>query len=601
MSNIILSGGIRGIEWQDCVNAFAQINKSINVKENLISENVELFEKMELNEELSAYRLKNVKKQLCLYLAKLAAKKKNAVNIFYDNSMLDDAQTLNEIDNRHHFLFFFCSPEYRLAKAKINGENSEELLNLWIEDALNIWDFYTRFPEKTYVLNIEDVALDITECFKSIITYTKIKTLAVSRKTANKLFEQGGLAEKLSFLTEQNLQLIELKNNRNAKEVFNNLSLVSIMSDDNSSYDENGRLVRRLHECHELSLQLSREEVYKENEFKQQLLKCRQLEENISGLESSNLASQKLLEVLSKDIEKQSSENKNNDSVIKQMKRHNDGLELKIEKLQKEKISLNSIMSKQDIDNSELNNKNINSLNHISQLKEQLDSAHRAYNLHVQECTGLETQVSELEILLAKSIEELEQKNKEDKVHTELTAEYKIKLEGLNSINADLRATIGDLQKKHNELEKSHFVLTGKNKLAIEHISELLRELELTNLALEQKNLDNTDIQEQMSALENSLSNLSYESAHNNSEKIEGYESEIQKLLVAKEELLTDKELCLIQINHLQRELEYHYSQYQKVAFTQESKNDYIVDPNKLSDILTLAEILNFDRSNLGS
>jgi chromosome segregation ATPase len=226
-----------------------------------------VFEKAEIN---STH--KKLKPQFKGYLTRLLKNEKSQVSVLSDPIFLDSGATMQTLNSDKTFAFFFCSPEYYLAKmedATGDGENidQQECLDNWLEGASKMWEFYVCYPDSTLLINIEDVARDpwlnaskvfeLLECKLDDIDNNQAPN-SVNTTMANPI-------EKLSLLLLQNMKLETIKGSSELNERYENLAMTSILADSALSYDPSERAGMRLSECQKLITVISTSQVQLES------------------------------------------------------------------------------------------------------------------------------------------------------------------------------------------------------------------------------------------------------------------------------------------------------------------------------------------------
>ena len=263
MNKIILSSGITGIDWSQSINvlvaACSNMSHVDNVMLNTKGKYDDLvFEKTEINVDH-----KNLKSQFKGYLTRLLKKEKSQISFVSDPVFLDSGAAWQALNSDKTFAFFFCSPEYYLAKMKDatgDGENidPQEHLNNWLEAATKIWAFYVRYPDATVLINIEDVARDPRSNACKVFEFLGCELDDADNKQATPIAAaMVNPLEALASLLLQNMQLETIKASGELNELYENLAVTAILAENELSYDASERVGIRLSECHKLIAQLS--------------------------------------------------------------------------------------------------------------------------------------------------------------------------------------------------------------------------------------------------------------------------------------------------------------------------------------------------------
>jgi hypothetical protein len=544
MNKIILSSGIEGIDWRHSINLLVGASSNISHFDNVMLNTKGkyddlVFEKAEINP-----THKNLKPQFKGYLTHLLKNEKNQVSVLSDPIFLDSGAAMQTLNSDKTFAFFFCSPEYYLAKmedATGDGENidQQECLDNWLEGACKMWEFYVCYPDSTLLINIEDVAREPRSNASKVFEFLGCELYDIGNNQAPKSVNTAMInsIEKLSLLLLQNMKLETIKASRELNELYENLAVTSILADNALSYDPSERAGIRLSECQKLIAVIATRQL--------------KVESDAMTISSSNEA----LMV--------------------------DNAKLKAE--------FTARTSAFDTSLSELTSESELALLQINQLQEELEATYLnsekdKANL-VAGATILETQITKLtaenelaavkinqqqkELQIADS--NSERLNKEsaslklaaDANILELTSESELALLQINQLQEELEATYLNSEKdKANlvagatELEAQITKLTAENKLAAVKINQQQEELQTADSTSKERNGE--------SAIRTS-------------------EAEASIL-----ELTTVNELKLLQINQLQEELEHYYVQYQKMSYSPQRDVTYGADLNRVKHSLSL-------------
>ena len=439
MAKTVLSSGIRGIDWQECISLFSQVSNSIVHNDKVILGTDGKFDELLIQTDISDSQLKSAKRQFKQYLAKLTPNKKSLINFYSDPAFIDSANVWHEINSNNTFLFFFCSPEYYLAKSKSNDEktNIQEALDIWLEDATNIWDFYTQFPENTCVLNIEDAESDIFNSVKSIATSLHIKNINISNK---KNVKRVLNFEHLAFLLSQSLSLTESKDNQELQDLFDNLLMVSAIADNNTHHNKHQRATQLLQKCYHLSVHLINNGLAIESELVKQTASSLKLKNKISVLQSDNSQSKTALDERTKQRDEQANKYQDNNKTVVELTKQNENLLINTEKHSVTISELESCNLKLENKTIDLAGENELTLLLINQLQEELETTFIQSN-------------------------ELATQN-----------------ENLLASTEKKSLTISELESSHLKLANTTSELTSKNELSLLQISQLKEELETTSI-----------------------------------------------------------------------------------------------------------------------
>jgi hypothetical protein len=273
MNKIILSSGIEGIDWRRSLNLLVGASSNISHFDNVMLNTKGkyddlVFEKAEIN---AAH--KKLKPHFKEYLTRLLKNDKSQVSVLSDPIFLDSSATWQTLNSDKTFAFFFCSPEYYLAKiedATSDGKNidQQECLDKWLEGASKMWEFYVCYPDSTLLINIEDVTRDPRSNASKVFEFLGCELDDIDNNQAPNSVDTAMVnpIEKLSLLLLQNMKLETIKASSELNELYENLAMTSILADSALSYDVSERVGIRLSECQELITMISTTQVQLESE-----------------------------------------------------------------------------------------------------------------------------------------------------------------------------------------------------------------------------------------------------------------------------------------------------------------------------------------------
>ena len=526
MSNIILTSGIRDINWQSSLNQLASMCSIIGHFENVMLKTNGKYddliaEKSELDDPSNKLR-----GQFKGHLSRLLNKVDSHINFVSDELFLDSDTAWQALNKEHSFAFFFCSPEYYLAQIACTtnavlteDEDTQAQLDNWLEDAAKIWDFYVRYPENTLLINIEDIEKVPEVGVAKIIEYFS----AESNDTETVEFQSSDLGkhikptERLISLLAQNSALEGIKGLNEVNELFENLALTSILTDDNLSYSANERTVARLEECQRLSVLIASTQS--------------ELESESATLSIANADLVADNQQLKDAIAKTETQVTNLKSNIAELETLNKEFESNSTALQTDKSALESKNTQLAAELAEQTSENELAMLQISQLQEELEATF----LSTSELKELNAQLECLKEVLEADKLDLHSKN------TQLTNELKALNSRLESQKVAMEADKLTLESKNTQLTTELQELSSENELAMLQINLLQEELEASFLST-------TELKE----------------------------------------LLSENELAGLQINQLQEELEHYYQQLQKMSYSTKADVTYVGDVNRIKQSLSL-------------
>ena len=269
MNKIILSSGITGIDWSQSINVLVAASSNMGHVDNVMLNTKGkyddlVFEKTEINIDHQKF-----KPQFKGYLTRLLEKEKSQICFLSDPIFLDSGAAWQSLNSDKTFAFFFCSPEYYIAKMEDDSENidPQEHLNNWLEAASKIWAFYVRYPDATVLINIEDAAREPGSNACKVFEFLGGELDDADGKQATpSAVAMVNPLEALASLLLQNMKLETIKASSELNELYENLAVTSILAESELSYDANERAGIRLSECQKLIAQLSTCQVQLESE-----------------------------------------------------------------------------------------------------------------------------------------------------------------------------------------------------------------------------------------------------------------------------------------------------------------------------------------------
>jgi hypothetical protein len=546
MNKIILSSGITGIDWSQSINVLVAASSKMSHVDNVMLNTKGkyddlVYEKTEINVDH-----KKLKPQFKGFLTRLLKKEKSQICFLSDPVFLDSGAAWQALNSDKTFAFFFCSPEYYVAKMKDatgDGDNidPQEHLNNWLEAASKIWAFYVRYPDVTVLINIEDVARDPRSNACKVFEFLGGELDDADSKQVTPIAAaMVNPLEALASLLLQNMQLETIKASGELNELYENLAVTSILAENELSYDASERAGIRLSECHKLIAHLSTCQARLESESA-----------SISAKNAELMADNEQLVGWRSDFEAQNAKlttlNNQAETRIEQLVTQHSQLqeELAAAHLNAKALKAESTAHTLTLETSVLERtaENELALLQIHQLQEELEATYLKANQVEGELaasasarkTELAERKSENELALLQ-IKQLQQ---------ELEASYL----NANVLNDESVANTSALENQLSERK-------SENELALLQINQLQEELEASYL---NANVLNDESVAHTSALENQLS-----------------------------ERKSENELALLQINQLQEELEHYYIQYQKMTYSPQSNIGYRTNLNRVKHSLSL-------------
>jgi hypothetical protein len=602
MNKIILSSGIEGIDWRQSLNLLVGASSNISHFDNVMLNTKGkyddlVFEKAEINP-----THKKLKPQFKGYLTRLLKNEKSQVSVLSDPIFLDSGATMQTLNSDKTFAFFFCSPEYYLAKmedATGDGENidQQECLENWLAGASKMWEFYVCYPDSTLLINIEDVARDPLSNASKVLEFLGCELDDIDNNQAPNSINttMADPIEKLSLLLLKNMKLETIKASSELNERYENLAMTSILADSALSYSAIERAGMRLSECQKLISVISTSQV--------------QLESDSATLAASN---SELIVDKSKLKAEFATRSSALETSLLERTAENELALLQIKQMQEElseSVSLTASNSELIIDNEKLK---AEFATRSSALETSLSERTAENELALLQIKQLQEELSE-SVSLTASNSELIIDNEKLKAEfatrssvletslSEHTAENELALLQINQLQEELSDSailaasnselIIDNEKLKAEfatrscaLETSLSELTAENELALLQINQLQEELTdsaILGVSNSELIIDNEKLKAEFvtrsSALETSLFDLTaenklallqinqlqeqLEATYLNAEKVKG------ELAVGSTALVTqltkfkaEKELAAVQINQLKEELETAYS-----------------------------------------
>jgi hypothetical protein len=273
MNSIVLSSGIAGIDWPASINLLGSANANISHFDNVMLNTKGKYDDLVFEKEEINPTHKKLKPQFKGYLTRLLKNEKSQVSVLSDPIFLDSGATMQTLNSDKTFAFFFCSPEYYLAKmedATGDGENidQQECLDNWLEGASKMWEFYVCYPDSTLLINIEDVARDPRLNASKVFEFLGCELDDIDNNQAANSVDTSmeNPIEKLSLLLLQNMKLETIKASSELNEWYENLAMTSISADSALSYDASERAGMRLSECQKLISMVSTSQVQLESD-----------------------------------------------------------------------------------------------------------------------------------------------------------------------------------------------------------------------------------------------------------------------------------------------------------------------------------------------
>lgn len=556
MKNIILSSGITGIDWPASIDSLVTTNNAIGHFDNVMLSTKGKYDDLVVAETENEPTHKKLKPQFKGYLTRLLKGDKSQISFLSDPIFLDSGAAWQTLNEDKSFAFFFCSPEYYLAKIKnatSNGEiiDQQECLDNWQQEANKIWDFYVRYPDNTLLINLEDVERQTTACVSTIFDFIgcELNNIKSNQQGNNLATAVKSPTEKLQFLLLQNIKLETIKDASQLNELYENLSLASILTDDALTYHVNERAMSTLSECQDLSAVITARQL--------------QLEAESVSLLASNSESM--------------ADNEKLRNSVSQIESQNTKLKVSNEQTETRFLQLETQHSQLEIELSEQTSENELALLQTTQLQEEL----KATILKSTELSALNAQLETRTAVLVADSAKLAKRNSQSQISlTQLTSENELALLQINQLQEELEATFlksTELAALNGQLEMRTSVLMADNaKLATDKsqsqakFTDLISENELVLLQIKQ-------MQEELEVTDVNFKALKAEIVTGTSES----ETSLTNLTA-------ENELALLQINQLQEELEHYYIQYQKMTYSPNKIITYASDLNRVKHSLSL-------------
>lgn len=260
--NIIFSSGIRGVDWSQSLNLLAEAECNVSHFSNVTLEAKNRYDDVLFDASDDDNSNKKDESELHRYFSHLIQSKKSYVNFLSDADFIDGRSRWKHFAKESAHVFFFCSPEYYLAKYESNAIeviDQEQRLNTWLEDVNKIWNFYICSPDNTLLINVEDVERNAALTGSKIIEFCGFEIdnadiYQVENKDATTLLSP---VERLSFLILQNTKLDEVKANDMLNEGYENLVLSSLPIREDLIYQVKDRSKNLLLECQNLSIDIA--------------------------------------------------------------------------------------------------------------------------------------------------------------------------------------------------------------------------------------------------------------------------------------------------------------------------------------------------------
>jgi hypothetical protein len=546
MNNIVISSGIIGIDWSQSINLLVRASSHISHSDNFMLKTKGEYDELVLESSDIDSTDKKLKSLFKCYLSEQINDLKSPVNFLSDPIFLNSGATWQTLNSDKTFAFFFCSPEYYLAKIEdttSDGEkiDQQECLDNWLEGARKIWEFYVCYPDSTLLINIEDVAKDPLSNASKVLEFLGCELDDNDNDNTqgpnSVITAMANPIEKLSLLLLQNMKLDTIKASSDLSELYANLALTSILADSALSYDASERAGMRLSECQKLINVISTAQVQLESE-------------------SASFAAY-------------------NSELIE------DNAKLKAE-FTSRTSALESNLSEHTAEN-EL------TLLQINQLQEELEATY----LNAEKVKG------ELAVDLTALGTQLTKFKAENELAAVRINQLKKELGTAYSNSKELK---GESATRSSALETSLSELTAENELALLQINQLQEELEATYLNAEKVKgglaVDLTALETQLTKFkaENELAAVKInqqqkelETAYSNSKELKGESATRSSALeTSLSELTAENELALLQINQLQEELEHYYIQYQKMTYSPNTDISYATDLSRVKVSLSL-------------
>lgn len=655
MSKIVLSSGIRGINWQDCLDAYTQASNSIVHYDNVMLSSKGKFDELLLQTDLDDKddkELRTYKKQVKQYFAKLTKNKKYLVNCYSDPAFIESSNAWCKVNVGKTFLFFFSSPEYYLAKSNLKKQDA---LDIWLEDSNKIWDFYTRFPDNTCVINIEDVENELAASLNSIFESLRLKRFSVSNPSAKNILDLGSDCEQLSFLLTKNLYLTAI-NDSEVLELYENLELVSVLGKDNLNYQQTERVNLSLLKCKDLCSKVEQSNSKQFSEFQSSLLHISRLEQELEsvGKNSQDKSDQNLAletRITSLEFENESMNEQLQEFAVKEsesttqyigLMSDNEIYSLKISQQKSELEAIYADAKRVNDEYSKLETLNLQQKTEILKLTseremllqeiKQSEKERQKVNIHSNELIRNNSQLEAIRAdlimqkqsflvkinQLHKAVEEADLKVEEANLRVN-EADLKVEEANLQVEAADLKVEEADLKVKelfaqNTDLQRckeevvfqtqsssSQFhIIQQQLESAVLHNNEITArnlqlesEVEELSVAIDFSKLQFNQVQEELNVVKVYFTDFDELSSRLKETQVQcdEFETLIAQSQNKQKELILENELSVLQINQLQEELEYNFSQYQKMSYAPNSESAYQNDPGQFRESLALMSI----------
>jgi hypothetical protein len=466
MNSIILSSGIAGIDWPASINLLGTASDAISHFDNVMSNTKGKYDDLVLEKTEIKATQKKLEPQFKGYLTRLLKNDKSQISFLSDPIFLDSGAGWHKFNEDKSYAFFFCSPEYYLAK--IDNESDEginvdqqECLDNWLEDASKIWGFYVRYPDNTLLINIEDVAKDPVSSVSKIAEF-----LGCELDDIDKVQAANGATtavenptEKLSLLLLENMKLDTIKASSELNELYENLALTSILADDALTYQANERANIRLSECQNLIAVISARQVQLESASASFAASNSELIVDNEKLKAEFATRTSALET---NLAKHTAEN---ELALLQIQQLQEELEVAYLKNTESKEEFTARTSGLETRISALTAENELALLQIQQLQEELETSYL-------NSTELKSELAAGASALETSI-------------SESTAENELALLQINQLQEELETSYlnanehkGKLAAGESALERRIAELTAENEVALLQINQLQEELE---------------------------------------------------------------------------------------------------------------------------
>jgi chromosome segregation ATPase len=617
MSKIVLSSGIRGIDWQGCLNAFAKASNSIVHYDNVLLNSKGKFDDLLLQTEIADNELTTCKKQVKQYLAKLTKNKKYLVNCYSDPAFIEGSDAWCKVNADKTFLFFYSSPEYYLAKSKLKKQDA---LDTWLEDSNKIWDFYTRFPDNTSVINIEDVENQLAASLTSILESLRIKRFSFSKSAAKNAVALGNDYEQLSFLLTKNLYITDL-NDAAVSELYENFELVSILGKDNLHCQQTERISSSLLKCKELCSKVEKASNKQSSEFLNSKMQVSRLEQELESVgknsqykNEQNLALE--AKVTSLEFEKESmneqllelavkesaysvqctelqSDNEIYSLKINQQKCELEAIYADAKRVNEDYSKLETLTFQQKAEISKLASEREMLLEEIKQSEKERQKVNTHSNELVKRNAKLETIRADLIMQKQSFLVKISQLQKElsesDLKVKELFAENENLQKGNQEVISQTQYSSSQFEIIQEQLESA---VLSNNEITARNV-QLENEVEELSVSLDFSKLQFNQVQEELNVVKVYFTDFDELSSRLKATQAQcdEFETIIAQSKRKQNDLTIENELSTIQISQLQEELEYNFSQYQKMSYAPNSASVYQNDPKQFREALKLMSL----------